>query len=333
MKIVVFRSDEAARAAFADLARAHEVVHRADDLTPATAAAVADAEAIVPFAAWRLDAALLGPLERLRLIALRSAGYDHVDLGYCRAHGITVCNAPGYGDASVAEHAFALLLALAKHLVANAEQTRRGRFADRPPPGIELAGRTLGVVGTGRIGLHAAAIGRGFGMRLLGFDRAPDPTAAAGLGLRHVELPALLAESDVVTLHVPGTPQTRGMIGAREFGLMKRGAILINTARGTVVDTAALLAALDSGRLGGAGLDVLPDEPVLYQEDRLLASARLPEADLRQVALDHALLKFPNVLVTSHNAYNTREAIARGLAIAAHNIEAFLAGRPEHQVT
>jgi D-lactate dehydrogenase len=272
-------------------------------------------------------------LPRLRLIATRSTGFDHIDLDYCRRSGITVCNVPDYGDHTVAEHAFALLLALCRHLVEAAERTRRGDFSTTGLRGFELAGKTLGVVGLGRIGRRVATIGRGFGMAVLAFDPRPDPGAAEALGLRYTRLDDLLARSDVVSLHVPGGEGTRHLIGAAELARMKPEALLINTSRGGVVDAEALVRALASGHLAGAGLDVVIEERALEEEAEIFRSdAAVPPERLRALVADHALLRFPNVIVTPHIAYDTREGVARIIDTTLGNIAAFSAGTPRNIV-
>ncbi|MBC6981233.1 hydroxyacid dehydrogenase [Caulobacter sp. 17J80-11] len=328
MRVVVFEAEDWEREACLRLSPPHAVDCRAEALTAADAAAHADAEAIATFIKSELTAPVLRRLPRLQLIATRSTGYDHIDLDYCKAQGITVCNVPGYGDHTVAEHAFALLLAVSRRVVEAAERTRRGDFSEAGLRGFDLHGKTLGVVGTGRIGRCAAGIGRGFGMRVLGFDVRPDPELEAQ-GLRYVALADLLAEADVVTLHVPGGEGTKNLLSDAQFARMKPGAVLINTARGGVVDAEALVRALAGGRLAGAGLDVLTEEAGLREEAEIFrAGAALPIERLRGLLADHALLRFPTVVLTPHIAYDTREAVGRILDTTVANIEAFASGRP-----
>lgn len=200
----------------------------------------AEAEIVSTFVSSILSASVLARLPHLRFIATRSTGYDHIDRAYCRSHGITVSNVPDYGDATVAEHVFALLLAVARNLIEAVERTRRGNFSQAGLRGFELRGMTLGVIGTGRIGRRVIEIAKGFGMAVVAFDVHPNEEAARRLGFRYADLDALLATADVVTLHVPATPQTAGLLSDRAFGLMRSGAVLINTARGNVVDVPAL---------------------------------------------------------------------------------------------
>lgn len=333
MKVVVFEVTDWEHQACLRLQPAHAVECLEGPLTAANAARYAEAEVVTPFIRSDLGAGVLRQLPKLRLIATRSTGFDHIDLGYCRQAGITVCNVPDYGDHTVAEHAFALLLALSRHLVEAAERTRRGDFSTAGLRGFDLAGKTLGVVGMGRIGRRAAAIGRGFGMSVLAFDPRPDPEAARDLGFTYAPLEDLLGRSDVVTLHLPGGEGTRGLIDAAALGRMKPSAILINTSRGGVVDTGALVVALASGRLAGAGLDVVTEEGALIEEAEIFRSeTEMSTARLRALVADHALLAMPNVIVTPHIAYDSQEAVERIINATLANISAFAAGAPANVV-
>ena len=258
MKVAVFETEEWEHAACLRLQPEHAVVCTRDPLNGASAAKYADAEIVSPFVNSRLDAGVLSQLPQLRMIATRSTGYDHIDLSYCHAHGIAVANVPNYGDVTVAEHAFSLLLGISRHLVEAVERTRRGAFAQEGLRGFDLRGRRLGVIGTGHIGRRVIEIAKGFGMEVVAFDARPDEEEARRLGFRYAELSTVLGEADVVTLHVPAVPGAAPLLSDREFGAMKDGAVLINTARGSVVDVTALVRALKSGKLRAAGLDVLP---------------------------------------------------------------------------
>ena len=303
-------------------------------LDEASVAAYQDADLVTVFVHSRLTVPVLVQLPNLKLIVTRSTGYDHIDLDYCAKAGIAVANVPDYGDSTVAEHVFALLLAIARNLVEAVERTRHGNFSQTGLRGFELRGKTLGVIGTGRIGCRAIEIARGFGMPVIAYDAVPDEEAAARLEFRYGELDQIFTEADVLTLHVPATPQTAGMVGDREFELMKPGALLINTARGNIVDVPALVRALTSGRLRAAGLDVLPQEPLIREEAEIFrADAHADDHDLKALVANHVLLRFPNVIVTPHNAYNTESAVRRIIDTTVRNIEAFAADRPENIVT
>ena len=274
-------------------------------------AAAADAEVLCMRDQFgRVTPELLARLPNLKLVVTRSAGYDHIDLEAAERHGIAVCNVPDYGAHMIAEHAFGLLLAVVRNIIKGNNRYKGERiFSDSGLQGIELYGKTLGVIGTGRIGLHSARIARGFGMRVVAHDLFENPSAAEELGFQYMPLEDLLAESDAVTLHVSLNDATHHLIDADRLTQMKTGAILINTSRGAVVDTRALISALRSGHVGGAGLDVLEDEREQYHDF----------GDL-------------NVVVTPHLGWYTDGAVDRILAIALAGIEGFLRGERINRV-
>lgn len=329
MNITVFEAEEWERSACLNLRPAHNVTCTAELLDRETAAHNAESEAVSVFVNSRLSADVLRLLPKLRLIATRSTGYDHVDLDYCSSHGIIVSNVPTYGDSTVAEHAFALLLALSRHVVEAVTHTRCGNFSQEGLRGFDLRGRTLGVIGTGNIGRRTIEIARGFGMAVVAFDIAED----VSLGPIYCSLDELLKRADVITIHVPATAETKNMISDREFGLMKPSAVLINTARGSVVDVSALVRALCDGKIAAAGLDVLPAEPLIRDEAEIFRSEITQfENGLRELVADHVLLSLPNVLITPHIAYDTDGALGRILDTTLANIEAFAAGHPQNVV-
>src|SRR5262245_25999654 len=335
MNIAMFETEEWERQACVRLEPHHRVRYVTEPLDPRNAADFSDAEVASPFVNSRLDAAVLSHFPRLKLIATRSTGYDHIDLQYCATHDIVVSNVPDYGDSTVAEHVFALLLAVARNLVEAVERTRRGRFTQTGLRGFELRDRVIGVVGTGRIGLRVIEIARGFGMNVLAYDLQPDHAAAARLNFAYASLDQLLSDADVVTLHVPATSGTHRMLSDREFARMKPGgAILINTARGNIIDIEAMVRALADGRLRAAGLDVLPQEPLIREEAAIFHEGAVRDAeDFKALVANHVLLRFPNVIVTPHNAYNTEAALQRIIATTLANIEAFAQGTPQNVVS
>ena len=292
---------------------------------------IADAEVISPFIYSRLTADRLAKLPRLKLVATRSTGFDHIDTAECARRGITVCNVPSYGENTVAEHTFALVLALSRKVHEAFVRVRAGNFSLDGLRGFDLKDKTIGVVGAGHIGLHVIRIARGFGMKVLAFDVRRDRFLAEVLGFEYADLDSLLAQSDIITLHAPYTKSTHHLINRDNIGKIKRGAILINTARGGLVDTQALLSALEKKILAGAGLDVLEGEEAIYEESALLGDAVNPER-LRQAIQNHVVLKHPNVVFTPHNAFNSQEALERILDTTAENIAAFAAGHAKNVV-
>lgn len=334
MKLVVFETDDCEKAAFERLQPHHLVLSTRAPLNTLAATKYRDAEAVCTFVNSDLRGDVLAHFPSLRLIATRSTGYDNIDLDYCQAHDITVCNVPGYGDATVAEHTFALLLSISRHIPAAVERTRRGDFSQMGLRGFDLRGKTLGVIGTGRIGRRVIEIATGFGMEILAFDVKPNDTAAKALGFRYSDFMDVLARSDVITLHVPATPQTDHMISDWEFAAMKAGVVLINTARGSIVDVSALVRALADKKVAAVGLDVLMAEPLLSDEAEIFRGDREhTDAMLRTLLADHVLLGFPNVIITPHIAYDTDGALRRLLDTTVTNIEEFARGHPQNVVS
>lgn len=278
-------------------------------LSTATAALLAGADAACVFVNDELSRPVLEALAAggTRLLLLRSAGYNHVDLRAARELGIAVGYVPAYSPHAVAEHAFALLLTLDRKTHRAYARVRESNFSLDGLVGFDLHGRTAGVIGTGRIGTVFATIARGFGMRVLAVDPA---SRAAAQVAEYVPLETLLAQADVVSLHCPLTPQTLHLIDAAALARMKPGAVLLNTGRGALVDTSALIDALKARRLRAVGLDVYEEEAAVFFRD--LSEQGVDDDQLAR------LLTFPNVLVTSHQGFLTEEALA---AIASTTLE------------
>lgn len=279
-----------------------------------------------------LDEPILSQFPNLKLITTRTTGYDHIDLAYCKGRNITVCNVPDYGSYTVAEHTFALLLAIAHKIVPAVQRTRQGDFQLDGLRGFELHGKTLGVVGLGSIGKAVIKIAMCFGMNVVCFARTKDEALAKELGFTYVDLPTLLGQSDIVSLHVPYTKETHHMINKENIKLFKKGCVLINTARGGIVETEAILIGLEEGHLSGAGLDVLEEECMIKEETELLTEEFLKQCDLKTQLLNHVLLTKENVIITPHNAFNSTEALRRIIDTTNLNILAFLKQSPQNVV-
>lgn len=332
MKTVAFEVEDWEADAFYDLGGEYEVETNPHPLGKKNADDYADAQIISTFINCSLGREVLKHFDDLRLIATRSTGFDHIDMEYCNEHGIAVCNVPDYGSNTVAEHVFALLLSISHNMEQAIDRTRKGDFSPRGLQGFDLKGKTLGVVGTGDIGECVIQVAKGFRMKVLAHDVAPRDDLAEELGFRYLLLDELLRESDVVTLHVPANEKTHRMISERQFRFMKKGAVLINTARGEVVDIRAMVRALAEGKLAAAGLDVLPEEPVIREEAELLRSVYERKHDLQTLLANHVLSHQRNVIITPHSAFNTREAVQRIISTTTRNIETFAAGNPQNQV-
>ncbi|MCC6934244.1 MAG: hydroxyacid dehydrogenase [Candidatus Yanofskybacteria bacterium] len=304
----------------------HAVAFSEEKLTERSAAQFADADIISVFVNSQITRSIIDGLPNLKLITTRSMGYDHIDIAYAKEKGIRVSNVTTYAAHPVAEFAFALLLAVARNIYPAYDQLREGTSYDiRKLQGVTLSGKTIGVLGTGRIGKTVCGIARGFGMNVLAFDIHPDEQLAATTPLTYAPLDDVLAKADVLSVHMPYTPETHHIINAEAFGRMKKGVILINTARGELIDTHALVAAITSGTVAGAGLDVLEGERALKEETEAL-TARLPDVDYRLLAANHFLIDHPTVLITPHIAFSTDEAMLEISRVTAQSISNFIAG-------
>jgi D-lactate dehydrogenase len=311
----------------ANAAAAHDLLFLETRLDADTAVAADGAHAVCAFVNDRLDAPTLQRLHALgvRLVLLRCSGFNHVDLHAAAALGLAVGRVPEYSPHAVAEHTAALVLTLNRKVHRAFARVREGNFALEGLLGFDLHGRTAGVVGAGRIGACFARIMAGFGCRVLVHDPRPDPALQA-LGARFVPLDELLGESDIVSLHCPLTPATHHLIDAAALARMKRGAMLVNTSRGGVIDTRAVIAALKRGQLGSLGLDVYEEEGDLFFRD--LSGTVLQDDVFAR------LLTFPNVVVTAHQAFFTADALTAIAETTLDNAACFAAtGAPRHAVT
>ncbi len=286
-----------------------------------------DLEVLSNFIYSNVTDKLLSKLPKLRMIATRSTGFNHIDLNSCRKRKIVVCNVPVYGENTVAEHTFALILALSRKIVDCVERTKGGSFSLEGLRGFDLAGKTLGVIGGGNIGRHVIRMAKGFEMKVLVFDLVQDKKLAKKIGFKYASMESLLKNSDLVTLHVPYNKHTHHLIDEKKIALMKKGAYLINTSRGGIVDTDALVKALKSKKLAGAGLDVLEDECQMIEEKELIHQEYSQKCDLKTIVENHILLGMPNVIITPHNAFNTAEALRRILDTTIENIQGYKKGR------
>jgi D-lactate dehydrogenase len=308
-----------------------------------------DAEIVCAFIDEQIGAAFLTSHPQLRMIASRSSSTDHIDLEACARHGVLVSHVPHYGDEAVAEHTFALMLGLTRRLRELMQLSSKGTFSYEATRGVELHGKTLGVLGMGRIGQRVAALAHAFGMKVIATDIDAPMDLANALHFQWVTLDELLATSDVISLHATLSPATYHIINAETLARTKRGLLIVNTARGALIDTGALRAALESGQVGGAGLDVLQDERVMRQRaesvitEGILRHLRSDERaredrdaervrELEGLVLGNAILSRLNVIFTPHVAFNSQEAMRRLDHATAENIRAFLEDRPQNLV-
>ena len=318
MRIAFFSTHTYDRQFFDDANRPHrhDIRYLEARLTPATSTLAAGATAVCAFVNDDLHAEVLTSLHAtgVRLIALRSAGFNHVDLPKAFELGFTVARVPAYSPYAVAEHTVAMMLSLNRKIHRAHARVREGNFALDGLLGFDMRGRTVGLVGPGKIGTVVARILAGFGCRLLAYDLAPNPECAAA-GVRYVALEDLWGQSDIVSLHAPLTGDTRHMVDAAAIARMKPGVMIVNTSRGALVDTAALIDGLKSGHVGYVGLDVYEEEEQLFFRD---LSAQVIQDDVFA-----RLLTFPNVLITAHQAFFTSEAMTAISEVTLENVSAF----------
>ena len=331
MQVVVFSAKPYDRQ-FLDAANTagggkHQLTYLEARLSPETAPLAQGADAVCVFVNDACDAATLETFAELgiQILALRSAGFNHVDLVAARRLRITVARVPSYSPESVAEHTVALMLALNRRIHRAYNRVREGNFALDGLLGFDMRGRSVGIIGTGRIGLAVARIMLGFGCTVVAHDPFPAKEGMA-MGLEYLGIDELLARSEIVTLHCPLTPGTRHLIDDAAVARMRRGAMLINTSRGAIVDTRAAIAGLKSGAIGLLGLDVYEEEADLFFED---LSGQVLQDDVFA-----RLLTFPNVLITAHQAFFTTEALTAIAETTIGNITAFAeGGRAVHEVS
>lgn len=300
-----------------------------DPLTPELADPTA--EVLVVFIESPVTKQILAQLPKLKYITTMSTGYDHIDLPAAKQKKVPVSNVPTYGENTVAEHAFALILGLTRKLFESVKRVKEGRYDFRGLRGMDLKGRTLGIIGMGHIGSHVARMAKGFEMEVLAYDARPNAALAKTFGFSYATLPELLKKSDIVTLHTPLFKDTYHLINKKNIKLMKPGSILINTARGGIVDAEALLAALNSGQLAGAGLDVLEDENLLQNFEEVMRCSDT-ECKLKTTLVNNLLIDHPNTIVTPHNAFNSTEALQRIINVTAENITSFVKGKIQNRV-
>lgn len=338
MKITFTETEATDRRLFEEALGEHEL-----SFADALADVMPDTEVLSIFISSRIGDAFLAQHPALRLVATRSTTRDHIDLESCARHGVAVATVASYGDHIVAEHTFALLLALTRRLREAMRLNGDKRFSYETLRGVELHGKTFGILGAGRVGMNTVPIARAFGMEVIANDIAPRPDAAVSLGFEYVSFDELLRRSQILSLHTPlTTGDTFHILNRETFAKCRRGVLIINTARGRLIDTAALLEALDVGIVGGAGLDVLGEEAALRRQAAHLISDQIidhlhgedagaaPERSqqIEKLMLIDKLLARPNVVFTPHIAFNCVESIERINAATAANIKRFIARTP-----
>lgn len=332
-KIAFFELEDWEKDYIKEHLKGHELVFADKRLQVENAGQFKDADALAVFIYSAINIALLGKLPNVKLVTTRSTGFDHIDLDACRKKNVVACNVPAYGDNTVAEHAMGLLLAVSRKLIPSVERTRKGDFSLDGLRGFDLKGKTIGIVGTGKIGRNMAHFAEAFGMRVIAFDKFPNDSLAKECGFTYVSLDELLAHSDVISLHLPENPETHHIINKNNVRKIKKGCVLINTARGGLVETEAILLGLKEGIFSACGLDVLEEECAIMEEKELVLETFHHSCDMKTMLQAHMLLLQPNILITPHNAFNSSEALVRILDTTIDNINAFFANVPKNKIT
>ncbi|OGD68442.1 hypothetical protein A3E89_00345 [Candidatus Campbellbacteria bacterium RIFCSPHIGHO2_12_FULL_35_10] len=329
MKIVYFYEEESEKALFQESLVGDEIVFLKGTVQDNQNYQDETAEAIVVFVNSQVTAEDMKRFPNLKFIATRSTGFDHIDLSEAKNRNITISNVPTYGENTVAEFSFALLLALARKIYpAYNRVVEKGSFSQEGLKGFDLSGKTIGIVGAGNIGKHSIAIANGFGMEVIAFDAYRNEEFAQNANFKYVEFDQLLSSADIISLHVPLNPHTRHLINKENISKIKKGAILINTSRGEVVETEAIVEALEKGILSGAGLDVLEEEGLMDDEISLIFQEHPNPESLKTVLANQYLIDHPQVIITPHIAFDTQEAINRIFNTSIENLKAFGKGNP-----
>lgn len=293
---------------------------------------IKQADVISCFTFSRVSADVLKQFPNLKLIALRSVGFNHIDIDYCKEHNIQVVNSFGYGNVTVAEFAFGLILDVLRK-ISRSYMNLKNEHLDRDVyTGLELKNATIGIIGTGAIGAEVTRIAKGFGMNILAYDLYPKTELIEKYDVKYLSLDELFKNSDIISLHAPLTDSNFHMINEEKINLMKPNAIIVNTARGELIDTKALYEALSAHRIFGAGLDVMEAENMLIQPESIVDFDYLTGEHIKQTLINERLLKLHNVVITPHIAYNTKEAEDRILHITMNNVESFFKGEIKNSV-
>ncbi|AFN74791.1 D-isomer specific 2-hydroxyacid dehydrogenase NAD-binding protein [Melioribacter roseus P3M-2] len=292
---------------------------------------IKDADVISVFIYDKVDRNIIDKAKKLKLIATRSTGFNHIDTEYARKKKIAVANVPYYGENTVAEHTFALILTLSRNIHKAYVRSQQSNFSLEGLRGFDLRGKTLGVIGAGSIGVHVMKIAKGFGMKVLAYDVKQNHILEELLDFKYVDLETLLKSSDIITLHCPYNKSTHHLINMNNIELVKKGALFINTARSGLIEPRALYYAIDKGIFGGAGLDVFEGEELLKEENQMLTkNVELEKVDA--ILKRNLLLRRENVILTPHMAFDSQEAIERILETTAENISAFFENRNYYKV-
>lgn len=331
MKISFFDADNGEAKRLTEILKDHDVKTFGKNISETDISQYADSDIISVFVHSNVTKEIIGKLRSLKFITTRSTGFEHIDLETCRERNISVSNVPFYGENTVAEHTFALILCLSRNIHKTYIRTINDNFSLENLQGFDLKGKTLGVIGAGRIGLHVIRMAKGFGMNVLAFDVVKNSFMAEILGFEYAETEYILKNSDIISLHAPLNKFTHHLINKNNINMIKKGAIIINTSRGGLIEIDALIHALDTGIISGAGLDVFEGEEYILEEGCKLRDDY--SEDVKALVIQNcSLLHRENVVITPHNAFNSIEAVDRIFDTTIENINAFISGKPINTV-
>lgn len=323
MNITIFDLKPWEKNLFSKSLKKHKVTYFTEPIQKINIKKLQKTEIISCFITSKIDKKIIDQLPNLKLVATRSTGFDHIDCKELEKRKIKVMNVPSYGENTVAEHTFALILTLSRNIHQSYLRTLKHNFSIDGLKGFDLCQKTLGVIGTGRIGSHVIRIAKGFEMKVVAYDGFPNKALAKQLDFKYVSLKELLKQSDIITLHLPFSKQTEHIINLNNIKYIKKGALLINTARGGLIQTTALIKALNENIISEVGLDVLEEENLILEEHHLLPHGRKHRKALGMVIKNHKLLKRNNVIFTPHIAFFSQEAVDRITKSTIENILAF----------
>ncbi|MBU2639246.1 MAG: hydroxyacid dehydrogenase [Nanoarchaeota archaeon] len=319
MKIAFFETEDWEADYMRNKLKGNKIKFFDEILTKSKVRKIKDIDALAVFVHSDVDKEILDELTNLKLIVTMSTGYDHIDLEECKKRGIKVCNVPDYAENTVAEHTFALILSLSRKICQSWDDFRKGKQDEDELIGVDLKGKTLGVIGVGKIGKRVVKMAKAFEMNVIAYD------VVKNFNVKYVSLDYLLRNSDIVSLHCPLNEHTEYLMNKKNISKMKKGALFINTARGKLVDTIALAKALKEKKLRGIGIDVLENEEEIKEEPEVLVKKTMHKSKVAK--LESSLLKLNNVIITPHNAFNSEESILRLMDETVDNIKSFKRGK------
>ncbi len=305
--------------------KGHTLKFFSGHLTKSKTYEIKDFESISVFIYSKVSKETLDLLPKLKIVCTRSTGFDHINLKECSTRKIIVSNVPTYGENTVAEHTFALIMALSRKIPESVNKVKMGHFDLEGIRGFDLKGKTIGIIGLGNIGKHVVRIAHGFEMNIVGFDLHKDPELIKNYGVKYKKYEEILKISDIVTFHVPLNKHTQHLLNCKNIKTMKKGSYVINTSRGKIIETSALLWGIKHKVLAGVGLDVLENETFIPEESVLLSQKYLEqqEKDIKLILEEHILTEQDNVIITPHNAFNSKEAIIRILDTTIDNLKCY----------